>query len=505
MKKQQYLILAFIVVLGLMIRVWQVDSLPKILNRDEAALAYNAYLISQTGKDEFGKSFPLTFESFGDYKLPGYVYTLAILFKILPANDFIVRLPSVIAGTWLVVAGFFLAKNFKFSNKLALTLATVIALNPVFWFYSRIAFEANVALAFFATALVFFTLNKPNIRTDLNGVVLTIIAILFYNTPLLLLPFLGFSLLIIRGLKTPKKWLPVGALLAMVFAFFYWQLSTLTAQKSGITWFNDETTWDESVKYYNQFSGFEQKILGNRFVFFGQKIIPKVIASFSPKFLVTNGGSHPWHTLPNWGHLYWSTYIFGLIGLILMLSVAKSDSKIRGIVLLLLFALIPSVITVDAPHATRSLLFLLIFSLTSVFTLHYLPKKFNQPLITIFIISQFLSAAFYGYHYFFIFPEKQPQSLQVGFDQAIQKIEQSQPKAKVAVVDESGYQYILTAWYLKLEPSLFLNTVVKQLPTKIGFKYGEQVSHYHFIANRADRDPSETILLEWKDNLWQSH
>lgn len=505
MKKQPYLILAIIVIIGLLVRLWQVDGLPKILNRDEAALAYNAYLISQTGKDEFGRSLPFTFESFGDYKLPGYVYTLAGLFKVLPVNDFVVRLPSVIAGTWLIIAGFWLAKNFKFSDNLALIFALTISLNPVFWFYSRIAFEANVALAFFTTALVFFTTPKPTIKSDLGGTLLTIAALLFYNTPLLLLPFLGISLVIARGVTKPKKWLPVGFLLTIVFVFFYWQLSTLTAQKSGITWFSDETTWDESVKYYNQFSGLEQKIVGNRFVFFGKKIVPKIIASFSPKFLVTTGGSHPWHTLPGWGHLYWSTYIFGLVGLMLTLMAAKADPKIRGLILLLFFALIPSVITVDAPHATRSLLFLLLFTLMSVFTLQALPKKLSHPLMVLFVVCQFLGATFYGYHYFFIFPENQPQSLQVGFEQAIQKIEQSQPTAKVAIVDESGYQYILTAWYLKLEPNLFLSTIIKQLPTKIGFKYGQQVSHYHFIAQEADRDPSETILLEWKDNLWQSH
>ena len=70
--------------------------------------------------------------------------------------------------------------------------------------------------------------------------------------------------------------------------------------------------------------------------------------------------------------------------------------------------------------------------------------------------------------------------------------------------DPDGFQYILTAWYLKTPPEEFFSTIIKQLPDKIGFKYGQQLSNYHFIANSDDRDESETVLVEWIDNKWKT-
>ena len=75
----------------------------------------------------------------------------------------------------------------------------------------------------------------------------------------------------------------------------------------------------------------------------------------------------------------------------------------------------------------------------------------------------------------------------------------------IAIVDPSGYKYILTAWYLKITPDQYFATNVRQLPDKIGFRYGERVTHYHFIANSADRSDDEKVLLQWvsKTEQWR--
>ena len=50
--------------------------------RDESAIAYNAYTLSTSLKDEYGARLPLFIRSFGDYKSPLYVYLLAAVFRI---------------------------------------------------------------------------------------------------------------------------------------------------------------------------------------------------------------------------------------------------------------------------------------------------------------------------------------------------------------------------------------------------------------------------------------
>src|SRR3990167_8742234 len=63
-----------ILVLAGFLRMYRLGDIPNGLYQDETAIGYNAYSILQTGKDEYGKTFPLYFQSFGDWKLPVYIY-----------------------------------------------------------------------------------------------------------------------------------------------------------------------------------------------------------------------------------------------------------------------------------------------------------------------------------------------------------------------------------------------------------------------------------------------
>ena len=74
MNKKVRFLLALIFFLGFLVRIWQIDKTPPGLNRDEASIGYTAYSLLKTGKDEYGKTWPLSFKSFGDWKLPLYIY-----------------------------------------------------------------------------------------------------------------------------------------------------------------------------------------------------------------------------------------------------------------------------------------------------------------------------------------------------------------------------------------------------------------------------------------------
>jgi hypothetical protein len=63
-------------------QLWVTPSNPPGYHRDEAALSYNAYSITTTGRDEDGAVMPLFFRSYGDYKSPLYPYMLAGIFKL---------------------------------------------------------------------------------------------------------------------------------------------------------------------------------------------------------------------------------------------------------------------------------------------------------------------------------------------------------------------------------------------------------------------------------------
>jgi 4-amino-4-deoxy-L-arabinose transferase-like glycosyltransferase len=527
---KQTIVLAAILILGLGLRLIHVGTLPQVLNRDEAALAYNALLLKETGKDEWGRVWPLALESFGDYKLPGYPLAVVAAFSVMGYSDLAVRIPSVLAGSLLILVGYWWARALKVSELGSLLVSFKMAVLPIFWFYSRMAFEANLALLFLTLAigLVWFPVRRvPQWLADVGAVALALLAVFTYNTPLLLLPFIVVIIPLIRGLKQVRSWwLPVAGLV-LVGVVAARILLPLSAQKSGITIFSDESTRVKAMEYRQSFSGLTQKILGNQVVYFGQLIARNTLASFSPSFLVTHGGTHPWHQLPMWGHLYWTVYALGLLGVALSLKhlihpglkhrplnlVAQWVKKRTQtgwfnpsflMIYLVLVSLIPSVITVDAPHATRSLLYFFGFVLIGASVVGRIRQLMGSKK-TLFIITTLITieALRYGWLYFKEYPQRQG-AFQPGLTEVLREVESKTPNQPVTIVDGGGYTYISVAWYRKLSPEHFFATVVKQQPDRIGFKYGEKLDHYHFITRAADRKPEEKILVEWNEEtlLW---
>jgi hypothetical protein len=540
--KPSFAILLCITIASFALRLYNVNQLPQILNRDEAALAYNAILLQKTGTDEWGKFWPLALESFGDYKLPGYVWALVILFKYLPEQDWVVRLPAIIAGSSLIPITYFIAQNWKLKNEQKWFATVSAAVTPVFFFYSRIAFEALLALSLW-TLLFGLILWKPTkkylaIVGDILVILLALLASFTYNTPFLLLPFLIVVIPLIRGVKNWKRWTGLCASLLVVFASAAFVLLPLTSQKSGITLFSDETTLTEFISYRESLSPVPQIVLGSKYSYLGGIMLKNFAASFAPNFMVFKGGIHPWHSLPNAGNLLLISYLLGLLGLGSILielgKLSKSFLKKKNLkaflnilesrqfilLFLVVSSLAPSVITVDAPHTTRSLAFLFWWMFVSVEGLVKLSellkgvvsslkktsrkKKRVAPLLL--AISMLLLLAefgFFTYKYFVSYPKNQPAALQVGFDKILLEVEENYPDKEIAVVDGGGYLYIVAAWYLHLSPDEFFSSIVKQQPDQIGFRYGEKVARYHFIADPTDRKKTgETVLLNWDENTW---
>lgn len=516
-----------LVVVGIALRIWRLGALPSILNRDEAALAYNAYLLKETGQDEWGVSWPLALESFGDYKLPGYPLLLIGFFSVFGFSDWTVRLPSAVAGVLFILVSFGVARRLGAKPWVATAIAGLVAIAPVFVFYSRIAFEANVALLLFGTA--WWLLLKPTISqktatafipekslliSDLAAVMVMLGAVFTYNTPFLLLPFMIMWLPLWRGMKQWRTWwLPVLGLV-IVFLVAASMLLPITSQKSSITIFSDETVWRESVLYREQFTGVWQRLLGNKYWYYVQLVMKNYLASFSPSFLVTRGGAHPWHQVSGAGHLYWLVYFLGWIGIAhsiwsLLRFFKDRRRPVPKAEIILLFWLViglgPAVITVDAPHATRSLFFIWAWVLLAGWGLQSVwawAKKHSQVVGLLLLFGLSLELGQFSYRYFDTFA-KTHLMWKPGFQAALMQVDQDRPDSPVAIVDPDGYHYVLTAWYEHLQPATYFQTVIKQQPNQIGFRYGEQVGRWHFVAEKEDRLDEEKALIFWQDDHWQ--
>ena len=97
------LLLVFIFVIAFAVRFYEFGLLPDGLSQDESSIGYNAYSILQTGKDEYGKEFPVSFKAFGEYKLPGYIYLSVPSIAVFGTTPIGVRLPSALFGFLTVI------------------------------------------------------------------------------------------------------------------------------------------------------------------------------------------------------------------------------------------------------------------------------------------------------------------------------------------------------------------------------------------------------------------
>src|SRR3989338_1566698 len=126
-----YLYFILVIILGLFLRFFNLGNNPPSLYWDEASLGYNALAILNEGIDEHGEKFPLDrFIAFGDYKPPGYIYSIVPFMVLLGKNDVAVRLPSAFAGIGMIVFTVILVNLLSGKRKLALLSGLFIAVSP---------------------------------------------------------------------------------------------------------------------------------------------------------------------------------------------------------------------------------------------------------------------------------------------------------------------------------------------------------------------------------------
>lgn len=517
--------LAMVLVFAIGIRVWQLSSLPTMLNRDEAALAYNAYLLVEQGKDEWHQPWQMTLKSFGDEKLVGYVLLLAPLIAIWPFQDWAVRFPSAVAGVLLIPCSWFIfTYALKKSNLSAGLAAGFIATTPVFFFYSRVGFEAMAGLVWLLVALLLWLWPTEDTRQrwklDAIAAVVLAIACATYNTPLLLGIPLLMTVAVTRWLHGQKNLLWSLGLSLMAIVIVGALILPATKQKTGITIFQDPSVYTNFIVWRSTLPEQLIGVIGNKYAYFLLQIGEHTLSLITPTFLVTLGGNHEWHQMPGFSHFTWTLYVLGLFGIFrsifhifVVFRKRESDWLVKIWYQLLplawlLMATLPSSITVDAPHATRSLFFFLCWvwlAADAVATLGDLhsSKKIGWGLLGLIVIIQLGQFGQYLYTYFMVYPRESSRILESSFKTAIMSAEADFPNTPKAVVDRSGYWYITAAWYARIPAKTFLDTIKHQDPTIVGLRYGEQAGKYHFVANVQDRKFDETIVIENHDDKEQ--
>lgn len=478
---------------------WQWVS-PTALNQDEAAIVWNGHLLLNTGKDEWGDPLGFTYQSFGDWKLTSSALVFGLFYQISHSPYIAARLPIIIAMSFLPYLLYLYGKRiFKVSVG---HIAAVLSLaSPWTWHYGTSGFEASLALVLFLAAGLLLV-DQKLIYKIIGFFVLTI-SLFTYNAPLLTLPVLWllWAWWVKKEEKSYKKLIfPVLSSLLAAIVVFFLVLDASTA-KQGIALWSDQNTIAAYPLYRQRFKGLFQTAFGNRYVYYALRILDNYFGSFSLRFLVWHGGDNPWHTLPGLGHLplpVWIAAWGGFVGMII------NSGKKNGKWLLLLMMLVivlsfgPASITVDAPHATRSLLAFAMITLLSAFGLNYVLKTKGGGLVVALLVL--------GSFYWLPSARTQWQKLassrwNIGLGEAIIET-MSNTDNQVTVVSQEGLLGPHIGLFTNMSPNKWQESVRRGGFDASGLAPYVIIDKYYFKPFINDKIPGSSVIAPNDQGKW---
>jgi 4-amino-4-deoxy-L-arabinose transferase-like glycosyltransferase len=128
---------------------WRMATAPIYLYHDEVFFAVQAHSVSTTFRDLNGSFLPLYFNMGGIYWCsPEHIYLTALLLRVLPISDGVIRIPSVMMGLVSAFLMYFLGRRVFRSAWFGMLAAVVVALTPALFVTSRFKVESHYPLPF---------------------------------------------------------------------------------------------------------------------------------------------------------------------------------------------------------------------------------------------------------------------------------------------------------------------------------------------------------------------
>lgn len=501
-KRIEYLMLLGIILLALFLRMYRIDTAPKSALIDEADFGYNAFSLLKTGNDEHGNRFPLTFEAFGDEKLPVFGYLLIPFVHVFGLSVFSVRFASVVVSIFGIVGIFFLLRELRFSSWQSLVGVLVFAVSPWSLTLSRFGYESNVGVTFFICGFLFLLLSFRKhhiIFFALSGICLgltlyTYVAFRFF-TPLFL--FIFFLIQIVKNRKTTFRNSHVNyGVFICVFLVFMIPISSniLTISESArsrqVGLISDQSiamTVNENRNYCSEhFPQFPCFASFNKVVIIGEKILHGYANVFSVDYLFLNGEREPKHISTDSFGLFPSVaIIFYGIGLIHLVNTYFKEKNFRELLVLtcLLFAPLPAILSFGQ-HRIRlaPLLPFLIIVIVSGFAFLEIRIKnaYSKKIITLLYCLICLLFVLQGLHFLFNYTSVHVAKYDVSFSYPFpEMMEFIDSYGNDPIVYFNGYTEAITyyAFYTRFDPQIFQNDAIWSKPNDIGFQHPIQIRH----------------------------
>ncbi len=359
-----------ILLIGAYLRFDRLTTVPPSLSHDETAIAYNAYSILKTGRDEYGAPFPILFRSFDDYKLPGMVYATVLPVALFGLTEISARLPSAIFGVLSILVIFGISQELLGDKRGALLPPLMLAVSPWHINFSRQLFESNGAVFWFMLGTYFLLRSRENYRSILWAGLSYVVSLYFYYSVRLVIPFVGLLYLATHWRTVIRQWKTTVFVLAFCsLAFFPLGREMLSPggmeRISIVSVLNDPHYIQRRDEYVSKMGinpTLINKIIYNRRVALIQTVIENYGKNISPHNLFVTGTG-------TYGALYPFEVILVPLGFLALLSLSPFAALV--VCVWIFTAFLPGALSVNQPNTLRTLIAAPSFAILSGFGIWY--------------------------------------------------------------------------------------------------------------------------------------
>ncbi len=460
---------AFVIIfiLAFLVRFYALDKIPSGFHSDEAAFGYNAYSIIETGKDEYGKTFPLILKSFGDYKGAVYSYLTIPAVLLFGLNEFSVRLPSAIFGVLFVALSYLLTLRLTRNKTVALLTAGLCAINPLSIFLSRVQSDPLVSVVFILFGLYFFLLwiEKRNNFFIILTSGLWIISFFTYPSPRVFVPIIMLTLLMFywKKLLEQKRYIliPLFALILATDLFLYLGPSGSRFQQLSV--FNTPTVklvLEEKIKEEGPSKALTARIFHNKPIDYSLFFINNYFDYFSFDFLFLEGGQPDREIVPSSGLFYVIELPLFLIGAYFILRKREKWGFFTlGSIVLLPLGLALAVD--ESPNVHRFFLLVFFIELVVAFGIfevwsHLKKRKSFKYAVVFGVILLVLNAVYFLHQLFVHQPVHRPWYRGFAYKPLVQSLKRLEPNYnKILITKAHASPYIYVLFYTQYTPKKY--------------------------------------------------
>jgi 4-amino-4-deoxy-L-arabinose transferase-like glycosyltransferase len=471
-KKQKRLLIILFFFLATFLRFYQIGKNPPSLYWDEAAIALDAYSLSETGRDMNNMSiWQPVFGSYGDFKAPILIILSSVSVRLLGMNALAIRLPMAIFSLLTLGVAYFLVKEVLAFDKhlkekyqlLPLMVLFILAISPWPVHFGRIAFESSLSVFFLLLTLLFYIKGiKGKKYWILLAVLPGVLAVYTYYSLRVIVPLFIFFLTLIFFKKVwPKKVLSLLlAMMIFIAAVMPILRSPYYARSQDYRLNNDNLIRSQKViaqssKYLERYrSSPLARLLYHRYLFWSRDFLQNFSSHFSLDFLFINGDANLRQHSGYWGEFLVILMPVYLIGLFLLAKNLKSKTA-QFLLIFLFLAPIPASMVYEVPHASRAIYLFVPFSIIIAWGLlelfNFLARLKNQVykkfLMFAVVLLILLNATFYYLDYFIDYPKRSSAKWLYQYNQVAEYIKDHYQEFRSISIDERYWFPIIFVYY----------------------------------------------------------